>query len=351
MEAVRVLVADDSAVMRQVLADGLTAAGMEVVGTAADGEQAIRECMALRPDVLTLDVQMPELDGNSVLRALARLNAPTRVVVVSGLVGSGAIRAVDLLAAGAIDVVAKPGPGDAVSTFLQLTVERVAAAASVPADRPRSAGAASWAGRVSIPSGGPVHSQRALIIASSTGGPQALTTLLPALPAPLGRGGLIIQHMPTGFTAPFAERLNAVTDLAVREAATGDRLEPGLLLLAQGGRHLRVASTGRVRLADDPPRRGVRPCADYAIEDAVAAWGSDVVLVVLTGMGRDATEGGAAVRDAGGIVLAQSDALVPGMPGSIIKEGLASSVVPLAEMPAAITQAMSAAATRPRAPG
>jgi two-component system chemotaxis response regulator CheB len=184
------------------------------------------------------------------------------------------------------------------------------------------------------------RTRRAVVIVSSTGGPRALARLVPALPAELGEGTLIVQHMPEGFTGSLAARLDRVSPLTVREAAPGDRLDPRTALVAPGGRHLRIGDGRRTRLSVDAAIGGLRPRADLTIDDVVAAWGESTLLVVLTGMGNDGVEGARAVREASGRVLceAEQSCSVYGMPRAVAEAGLADAVLPLDDLAAAIAQ-------------
>jgi two-component system chemotaxis response regulator CheB len=183
-----------------------------------------------------------------------------------------------------------------------------------------------------------------VLIASSTGGPKALGELVPKLPAPLGCGSVIVQHMPAGFTASLAARLNAASRLSVREAAGGEAIDPGHLYIAPGGAHLRMGDDRRVRLSDEAPMGGLRPRADLTIADAAKLYGSSLVLVVLTGMGKDGLDGARAVKAAGGRVLceAESTCVVYGMPRAVAEAGLADAVLPLHALPAAIARETAA---------
>ena len=178
------------------------------------------------------------------------------------------------------------------------------------------------------------------MIACSTGGPRALGELLPALPSPLGAGVLIVQHLPPGFTASLAGRLDAAGPLAVREAAGGEPLDPAVALLAPGGSHLRLAASRRTELSDAAPEGGLRPRADFTIADVAGLYGPRTLLVVLTGMGRDGLEGARAVRAAGGRVLCEDETTctIYGMPRAVAEAGLAHQVLPLSELPAAIAR-------------
>jgi two-component system, chemotaxis family, protein-glutamate methylesterase/glutaminase len=339
--APRIVVADDSPFMRTVLGGALSAAGFEVVGTARDGDEALAQCRATRPDAMTLDLAMPGLDGIGVLRALKESGAPeVPVIVVSAFSPAHGARAVDALAEGAFDLVPKPAVGEPFHTFTENLAERLRQAVLQGADAPvvgngNGNGHAVTAPRAAAPAtGGP----RAVVIAASTGGPRALAHLLPALPARLGEGTLIVQHMPAGFTGSLAARLDRMSPLHVREAVLGDQLEPGTALVAPGGSHLRLDGTRKARLTDEAPVGGLRPRADLTIADVAAAWGERTLLVVLTGMGRDGAQGARAVRAAGGRVICEAaeSCTVYGMPRAVVEDGLADLVLPLGELPEAI---------------
>jgi two-component system chemotaxis response regulator CheB len=333
--APRIVVADDSPFMRTVLGGALSAAGFEVVGSARDGDEALEQCRATRPDAMTLDLAMPGLDGIGVLRALKESGAPAvPVIVVSAFSPAHGARAVDALAEGAFDLVPKPAVGEPFHTFTENLAERLrqaVAQGSAALLRPAVNGHAVSAPRVVGASGG---APRAVIIAASTGGPRALAHLLPALPARLGEGTLIVQHMPAGFTGSLAARLDKMSRLHVREAALGDQLEPGTALVAPGGSHLRLDGTRHARLTDEAPVGGLRPRADLTIADVAAAWGERTLLVVLTGMGRDGAQGARAVRAAGGRIICEAaeTCTVYGMPRAVVEDGLADLVLPLEEM-------------------
>jgi two-component system chemotaxis response regulator CheB len=337
--APRIVVADDSSFMRTLLSGALGAAGFDVVGTAHDGDEALAQCAKLRPDAMTLDLAMPGLDGIGVLRALRRAGAPdVPVIVVSALSPAHGARAVDALAEGAFDLVPKPALGEPFETFVQGLGDKLRVAVA-GGQRVRTvnghvpATPASAAPR-------PGRTRRAVVIATSTGGPRALARLVPALPAQLGEGTLIVQHMPEGFTNSLAARLDRESRLTVREAAPGDRLDRGTALIAPGGRHLRIGSDRRSRLSDEPAIGGLRPRADLTIDDVAATWGERTLLVVLTGMGRDGANGARTVREAGGRVLCEAEetCTVYGMPRAVADAGLADAVMPLDELPAAIAQ-------------
>jgi two-component system, chemotaxis family, protein-glutamate methylesterase/glutaminase len=349
----RVVVADDSGLMRRVLTHALSDAGFEVVGQAKDGDEALELCRRLRPDAMTLDLHMPGMDGIGVLRELKRPGAPSiPVIVVSAFSPAHGARAVDALSEGAFDLVAKPGAGDALSAFVAELSEKVrAAAGSLRRRIARPATAATPAPAPAAPApparrpvARATGAKPLVFIASSTGGPAALARLVPQLPASLGAGTVIVQHMPAGFTASLAARLDRASKLEVVEAKAGDTLAPDKALLGPGGLHLRLDAERRAYLSDDDPIGGLRPRADLAIEDAAKLFGRRLLLVVLTGMGNDGVAGARAVRAHGGRVLIQEESTctVYGMPRAVAEAGLADAVVGLDEMPAAIAREVAA---------
>jgi two-component system chemotaxis response regulator CheB len=340
---VRVVVADDSALMRNIVARSLTKAGLEVVGSARDGDEALALCERERPDAMTLDLTMPGLDGLGVLRILrerAATNIP--VVVVSAFSAAHGARAVDALAEGAFDLVSKPTASESLDSFIEALGTKVKqAAASRRRPRPTAtrngavapARPAPWAPQPPAPaprrSPAPSKVARLVLIATSTGGPRALAALVPKLPAPLGMGTLIVQHMPAGFTGSLATRLNAASALNVVEATGGETLDPRTALLAPGGSHLRLGEDARTAfLSEEPAIGGLRPRADLLIQDAARAYRDRLLLVVLTGMGNDGLAGAREVRRNGGRILVESEetCTVYGMPRAIVDAGLADEV-------------------------
>jgi two-component system, chemotaxis family, protein-glutamate methylesterase/glutaminase len=331
----RIVVADDSRLMRRMLADALGRQGFDVVATAADGDEALAACNEHRPDALTLDLAMPGMDGIGVLRALKAGRArPVPVVVVSAFSPAHGARAVDALAEGAFDLVPKPSVGESLESFTSELGRKVREAAH--SDRRTAAPVAPRrASHRAVTVG-----KRLVVIACSTGGPKALGDLVPRLPSPLGAGVVIVQHMPAGFTASLAGRLDAASALTVTEAQGGEPVAPGAALIAAGGSHLRLTGDRRAALSDDEPVGGLRPRADLTIVDAARHWGSRIVLVVLTGMGRDGLAGATAVKAAGGRVLveAESTCTVYGMPRAVAEAGLADEILPLDELADAIVR-------------
>jgi len=349
----RVVVADDSAFMRRVLTNALSGDDTEIVGVAADGDEAVALCERERPDVLSLDLAMPGRDGIGVLRALRERRLDVPVVVVSAFSAADGMRAVDILAEGAFELVAKPGASDGLDAFVAELGSKVRAAARTRGRRFPARPQHQWPSAATVVAPTPADALRppapwrparstsaepVVVIACSTGGPRALAALLPELPATLGQGTLIVQHMPTGFTASLAARLDRAAALEVGEAADGDRLAPGRALMAPGGSHLRIDADGTLRVTQEPAVGGLRPRADLTICDAARVWGSRLLLVVLTGMGRDGLEGAQAVRRAGGRVLveAESSCVVYGMPRAVSAAELADDELDLSQLAGAI---------------
>jgi len=335
---VRALVCDDSSFMRRLLGDALRSAGVDVVGEVGDGEAAIAACARLRPDVITLDMNMPGLTGIEVLRRLPARGP--RVVVVSALTAAGSDLALDALEAGATDVVLKPTRATPLDEFGQRLAQIVTAAAAARHLRVEAAPITKPLRPVRAPDSGTRRSSPLIVIASSTGGPQALMQIVPRLPARIGSGVLIVQHMPPGFTASLARRLDSASQLAVREARDGDAIEPGLALVAPGNFHLRV-ERGRVHLDQSRAIGALRPRADITLSDASRSYGAGVLAVVLTGMGEDGLGGVRSVKLAGGGCIAQDEmsSVIYGMPRAVSEAGLADASHPLAHLARAIAEA------------
>lgn len=370
--ATRVLVVDDSAFMRRVIGEAVASqADLELAGTAINGLDALLKVEQLNPDVVTLDIEMPEMDGLAVLRhMMARYPRP--VIMVSSLTQAGAVATIRALTVGAIDFVAKPS-GSISLDFHRVRDEllhkiRIAASARVdvsglPRERlvgstpgPASARAAvppvASTGLAAKPTGPSLSSaararsapfDKLVVIGSSTGGPRALGTVVPGLPNDGRTAYLIVQHMPAGFTRSLAERLDSQSPLSVKEAGAGDRLSPGVALVAPGDFHLRVSADGSISLDQTERVHGVRPSVDVALESTARHFGARTVTAILTGMGQDGATGAAAVRRSGGYILAEheSTCVVYGMPRAIVERGLADRAVPLSDMAAAIATALS----------
>jgi len=343
---VRVLVVDDSALIRQLMTELLSAdPGIEVVGVAADPFIAREKIKQLNPDVLTLDVEMPRMDGLTFLQNLMRLR-PMPVVMVSSLTQAGATVTLDALALGAVDFVAKPSIDVArglagYATVLQEKV-RAAATARVARIAPRIAqDAAAPAAAMSYRT-----TDRLIAIGASTGGTEAIREVLSAMPAD-APAIVIAQHIPAQFSAPFAERLDRNSRMTVMQATDGQQVMPGHAYVAPGGQHLRVQRNGArwvCRLGDDAPVSGHRPSVDVLFESVATQAGRNATAALLTGMGDDGARGMLTLRNTGGATLVQDQAtsVVWGMPGAAVARGAAQEIAPLGE----IAQRLLAATVR-----
>jgi two-component system chemotaxis response regulator CheB len=340
---IRVLVVDDSAIVRKVVTEELARyTDIEIVGTAVDPYAARDKIVELRPDVITLDLEMPRMDGLSFLAKLMQ-HYPLPVVVLSSLTPKNSELALKALDLGAVEVLCKPG-----SSYSTRDLARPLAHAI------RSAAAAKVTGgpAARTPGARPPATDHLLVqtthkviaIGASTGGTKAIEAVLVGMPA-TAPGIAIVQHMPEHFTAQFARRLNEICALDVREAGDGDRVVPGTALIAPGNRHMvltRSGGTYLVRIKDGPRVHYQRPSVDVLFQSVARAAGRNAVGALLTGMGADGAKGLLAMRAGGAITLAQDEAscIVFGMPKEAIKLGAAARVVPLDHMTHSIIQAL-----------
>jgi two-component system chemotaxis response regulator CheB len=344
---IRVLVVDDSALVRKAISDALARdPELEVVGTAPDPYVAREKIALLDPDVLTLDLEMPRMDGLTFLRILMR-HHPLPVIVVSSLAQAGSRAALEAIEAGAVDVLAKPDGTmslGAVADKLAWHV-KAAAAAGRHLRRPPQVDGSPSVGRsepMPIPAGAE-PGRHLIVIGASTGGIAALRQLVPALPAGLPPIA-IVQHISPSFSRAVADRLAAISTVAVREAGDGEPLLPGQCVIAPGDVHLTVERRDgfRTRLVRSPPLHHCRPAVDVLFRSAADAAGPNVVAALLTGMGSDGALGMQAIRRAGGTTLAEDAAscVVYGMPKAAIELGVVDRVVPLERMATAVVEAV-----------
>ena len=340
---IRVLVVDDSALVRRILSDELAKApDIEVVGTAIDPYVARDKIMQLRPDVVTLDVEMPRMDGLTFLAKLMK-HHPMPVVVVSSVTPRHSAAALRALQLGALEVIAKPGSALSVPDIAQQLVRAIRAASLA-----RVAQAVPQPGAVPATPLSLAHfetTHKVLAIGASTGGTQAIETVLRALPAN-APGTVMVQHMPAGFTASFAQRLNEVCAMEVREARDGDLVAPGLVLLAPGNYHMVLQASGArfvVRIKDGPQVHHQRPAVDVLFQSVARHAGRNAVGVILTGMGADGAKGLLEMRDGGAWTIAQDEqsCVVFGMPREAIRLGGACEVVALRDVAGAIADALA----------
>ena len=359
MPKIRLLIVDDAVVIRRLLADCFAGdPDIEVVGTAANGQIALAKLTQLNPDVVTLDMEMPVMDGLQTLAAIRRTHRALPVIMFSTLTERGAAATLDALALGASDYVTKPANVGSVGAAMQRVREelipkiralcgRKAAAVPVPvrpANGTRPPFASAFPGPVDI-----------VAIGVSTGGPNALAALLPGFIKPFPVPVAIVQHMPPLFTRLLAERLAAVSGLVAHEGEGGAEILPGEVWVAPGGRHMeleRVSDSIRIFTNENPPENSCRPAVDVLFRSVARTYGSRALAVVLTGMGQDGLRGCEHIREAGGRVLAQDQAssVVWGMPGAVAGAGLADAILPLAAMADEINRRVSIGLRRPSQP-
>ena len=333
MRRVRILIVDDSVVFRKVLSDLLASdPGMVVAGTAGNGSQALARIAEIKPDVVTLDVDMPGMDGMEALVEIRKLYAKLPVIMFSALTERGATATLDALARGASDYVAKPSyretPERSHERVRKELLEKIKAlcAEHAPQPQPRL---------VSTPvSVRPEPRIDVIAIGTSTGGPGALSKLIPQFPADLPVPIVIVQHMPPLFTRLLAERLNGLAPLEVQEGKEGQKLQRGQVWIAPGDHHMTVARKGTdflLSLNRNPQENSCRPAVDVLFRSVAQTYGANVLAVVLTGMGSDGTQGAGVIREAGGEVLVQDEesSMVWGMPGSVVAASLADRIFPL----------------------
>lgn len=329
MAKIRVLVVDDAVVFRRAVTDELAAdPAIEVVGTAANGRIALAKLPQHNPDLVVLDIEMPELDGLATLKEIRRAYPKLPVIMFSALTERGAAASLDALALGATDYFPKPAGGldqslRVIREELIPEIKALCGRAATPGFAPLAPATTAPPGRVDV-----------VAVAASTGGPNALADLFAGLPADLPVPVVIVQHMPPMFTRLLAERLSARHQLPADEGRAGGVLRPGHAWVAPGGQHMAVLRDGaavRVVLTEDPPENSCRPAADVLFRSVAKVFGPSALAVVLTGMGQDGLRGCEAIRAAGGQVVVQDEAtsVVWGMPGFVARAGLADRVMPL----------------------
>ncbi len=344
---IRVLIVDDSAIVRKMLAEALASeTDLEVVGTAPDPFVARDKIISLKPDVLTLDIEMPRMDGLTFLKKLMRFH-PLPVVVISSLAQSSSQAALEALQCGAVEVLAKPGGPYSVGELKQDLPHKVRAAAHARVGQARPQLSAPSPAAPLVLAGS--SSATVIAIGASTGGTEAIREVLTGLPQNMP-GILIVQHIPPVFSLAFANRLNDLCKLRVKEAADGDRVTAGLVLIAPGNFHMTLRKTGgeyRVAVQEGARVCYQRPSADVLFESVAQVAKSDAIGAILTGMGSDGAQGLLKMKRAGARTIAQDEAscVVFGMPREAIRAGAVDHILPLHRMAAELT-ALSAMAAR-----
>ncbi|SHG57616.1 two-component system, chemotaxis family, response regulator CheB [Thermosyntropha lipolytica DSM 11003] len=346
MKKIRVLVVDDSAFMRKVISDIINnEPDLEVVDKARDGLEAVAKVKELKPDVVTMDVEMPGLDGLTALERIMK-ECPTPVVMLSSVTKSGAEQTLKALQLGAVDFVTKPS--GQISLDINKVREDIVRKIKIAAGTKKNL--ANLNNIIQAPERKGFFSKdkltdyskslhKLVIIGTSTGGPKALHQVIPKLPASIDAGILIVQHMPPGFTRSLAERLDAVSEIKVKEAEAGEKIVPGCAYIAPGDHHLCVEARGSggnrelfiVTDRNIPPRGGLRPAVDVTLESVARNYWGHIVAVIMTGMGHDGAAGLPLIKEKGGKIIAEheSTCIVYGMPKAAVETGKVDKIVPL----------------------
>lgn len=343
MSKIRVIIVDDAVSMRRMMSAALAADPcIEVVGTAPNGRIALQKIGQLNPDVVTMDMEMPEMDGVTAVRELRKTHSRLPVIMVSSMTRKGAEATLDALAAGATDYVTKPAGSDSLAATLahfetellpKLKMHYRSFATAAARTRPLAPPTAP-SPPLQVHTNGKFTPQ-VLAIGCSTGGPNALAELFRAFTSPLPVPCVIVQHMPPLFTKMFAERLDKLSPNRVYEGTDGQVIEPGSIYIAPGGLHMEVrreaGGPAYIHLQKDPPENSCRPAVDVLFRSITKVFGADVLAMILTGMGQDGLIGCQSIREQGGRVLVQDEAssVVWGMPGSVATAGLAHMILPL----------------------
>ncbi len=345
MRKIKVLVVDDSPIMRKLITEALRAdREIEVTGTASNGKEAVEKAPRLRPDVITLDIEMPIMDGLTALEKLRKVYPKARVIMFSSLTEKGAKETIKALSLGAFDFVTKPSSrslSESIKRIQEELVPKIKSAVPRPSARLASPPRVSRPRPISKPtySRSILSGKREVVaIGVSTGGPKALAEVIPRLPGNFPVPILIVQHMPPIFTAQLAQRLDQLSALKVLEAAEGNPLTPGKVFIAPGDKHMEVKSVGTnkvIHLHKGPPENSCRPAVDVLFRSVARVYGGRSVGVILTGMGHDGLAGAKLMKEKGALIVAQDEAtsVVYGMPRAVVEAGIADYVLPLSEIP------------------
>jgi len=340
LSKIKVLIVDDSIFMRKVLSDMLCSdSKITVVGTASNGLEALKEIEKLKPDVVTMDIEMPKMDGLTALEHIMRDN-PLPVIMVSTLTQEGSDAAARALLLGAVDVVPKPAnlPHMNLRKIKEDLISKVKAVACSSLKKTKRIKSKIKTGVVKA---GSLSKGKVVLIGASTGGPSALLEVLSGLPKDFPVPVAIVQHMPDGpFIKSLAERLDSMSQIRVKEAHVNNLLESGLALLAPGGFHMLIEKKGVVKFSRGPLINGVRPSVDVMMNSAVSVYGENTIGVILTGMGKDGAEAMALIKKKGGctIVEDESSCVVYGMPKAVVDMGNADVVASLSDIPGEIVK-------------
>ncbi len=353
MGKIKVLVVEDSALMRKIISDMINEqADMEVIDIARNGEDLLEKLPKNVPDVITLDVEMPKMDGITALKELKKLNVNIPVIVLSSITNKGPQLTMDCLAAGAFDFLPKPSGAisldinkvkNGLIQKIKLAYEKKISVNQYKAITKNVQTERKAVENKNIKRLG-TGKIEAVVIGASTGGPKALYTVITALPERLGVPVFVVQHMPVGFTKAFAERLNSNSKIKVVEAADGMNIEKNTVYIAPGGLHMEVGADNKIHLNSDPTLWGVRPAVDKLFVSASNIYGSKIISAVLTGMGRDGAQGTIEIKKNGGITISEdkSTCTIYGMPKAAYETGMVDMVLPIDNIAKEIIKVVSA---------
>ncbi len=334
---IRVLVVDDSALVRVALTDILNKTkDIKVIDTARNGKEAIEKVLKLKPDVITLDIKMPVMDGLTALKIIME-KQPTPVIMLSAMTKEGAKETIEALKLGAVDFIPKPSASYDLSTIADELIQKIRAVATTTPNIIRLQNLKRFRGEVVRGCWNKCKGNICVLIGSSTGGPSALEQIIPRLPSDIPAPIFIVQHMPPNFTQQLADRLNSISEVEVKEAENNERVKNGVAYIAPGGKHMkvrRVFDIVRIKIVDGKPVNAVKPSVDVTAESVVQSYGGNVVGVILTGMGSDGAYGMKMIKDAGGLTIAcsQDTCVIFGMPKAAIELGAIVSIKPLYEI-------------------
>ncbi|WP_404814435.1 protein-glutamate methylesterase/protein-glutamine glutaminase [Clostridium algoriphilum] len=327
--------------MRKIISDIINSqSAMEVIDTAKNGEELLVKISRNKPDIITLDIEMPKMNGMETLKQLKRMNICIPVIMLSSISKSGTESTMECLELGAFDFIAKPS--GAISLGLNKVKDELIQKIKLAFMQNRSMTRLTPEKNSRVvreitnkitPRAGNVQGRsiEAVVIGASTGGPKALYQVITALPSDIGVPVLVVQHMPVGFTKAFAERLNTNSKIKVVEASDGDSIQKNVVYIAPGGYHMEITSNKKIHLNTEPTIWGVRPAVDKLFVSAIKVYGANLLSVILTGMGRDGAKGTAAIKDNGGITMAEheSTCVIYGMPKAAFETGKVDEIVPL----------------------
>ncbi len=349
MNKIKVLIVDDTVIYRKIIADALaTIPGVEVVGTAHNGKIGLSKIKTLNPDVITLDIEMPEMNGIQVLEALKEQPNPPKTIMLSSLTQEGSVMTIRALELGAFDFIPKPEDGKMAENLEKVknaivpvikTIQRQIQLKTPAIKNKPPAATPSVPTKQVISKRLPSSKSEIVGIGISTGGPNALSQMIPMLPANLNVPVLIVQHMPPMFTASLAASLDKKSSLSIKEAEDGEKILPGTVYIAPGGKQMKIVADAdgisrKIKITDDPPENSCKPAVDYLFRSIAQHYVGRSTGVIMTGMGSDGTKGLVKIKENGGLVIAQEEksCTVYGMPKEPIESGLADVVVPLSRI-------------------